>query len=89
MNGKGIRMIRWQEYRPTENVVKSLVLFNLLRTRRVNIKSLCPVPTEEQGSLRAVRRLRLWKVTEIYIIGCQERHKGLLGGQKLLLELER
>lgn len=39
MNGKGIKMIRWQGYRPTEDVAEPFVLFNLLRAHDVHINT--------------------------------------------------
>ena len=47
----------------------------------VNIKRLCSVPTEKQGSLgRAVRKLELMEDTGSYVICCQGKQRGLLGG---------
>ena len=45
-------MIRWQGYRPIEDVAEPFVLFNLLRARDVHIKRQCPVRTDKQSRLR-------------------------------------
>lgn len=87
MNREQIKMIKWQAERPKDDILKSSVLFNLLRTDAINIKRLGSAPPEKLGSLRrAVRKRKLMEFTGSSVIHCQERPRAHLV-QHLCLEL--
>ena len=78
--GKELRWLNGKlAYISKEDTLKLFGLFNhLKKADGVNIRKLCSVPTEEQGSLRQdVRKPKLMEITRTIITHCQGRLRDL------------